>query len=266
MPSPEGGAGGAGGMGADPATAGDPGAAGAAGGMAATGGMGMGMGMGGLTSANPTDFRYVDQEYKPLTRDRLINAMKGQPQKPEDLLLAVAKRVPVRIRVKMDQRRLPALLANCGNSALPVEIKQVRINREGGSSGGMMMGGMGGMDQAMGRGAGGAGGPTMMMDPGGDAEGAGGLGGFGGAGGTSGVRSKVADSSIDANEISVEVYGIVYIYNPVNREVLGLPPVEPATIAPVTTPTSTTPPETTTPGPNTGAEAGKSGTPLSAVN
>jgi hypothetical protein len=67
-------------------------------------------------------------------------------------------------------------------------------------------------------------------------------------------RSKVNDASLDPNEISVELYGIVYIYNPVNRTVLGLPPVEtPAALPPpVTTPASTTPPAAT-PATNTGA-------------
>lgn len=275
-------AGGAGAGGAEMADSG--GNASASAGGAAPSGAGMGQGMMGAmmgagegmqmaTSSDPMDGRYVDQKFKSLNRDRLIKAMKGEPQNPEDLLLAVAKRVPVRMSVKMNQRRMAALLANCGNSALPVEIKQVRINREGsagGFGGGGMLPGMGGgMDAAM-RGGGansGANMGAMMAAAGGDPEAGGGFGGqLGGAGVNNPNRSTVADSTIDPNEITVEIYGIVYIYNPVNRAVLGLPAQEPpATVTPETTPVSN-PPAAAAPAPNTGAGAGAAGTPLSAVN
>jgi hypothetical protein len=234
--------------------------------------------------------RYVDRDYKPLARDRLVAAMKGSPTDPKDLLLAVAKRVPVRLNFRMDQRRLSNLLANCANSPIPIEVKQVRINRSG--TGGI---GGGGMDDGSGMMPGGMSpggmmpGGIMPGDAGGDAGGVplpgeesggaalpGAFGGFGGAapggiqpGGFGGAapggmqpgglapggkaRSEIADSRIDPNEISVEIYGIIYLYNPVNRELLGLPaevPSPPA-VEPTTTPTSTTPPAT--PPANTGA-------------
>jgi hypothetical protein len=263
MPGMEGGAPAAGaGPGMDTgAGAGMPGGGGAGPGMAGGTSMpGMAGGQAGTTS-DPTDNRYVDQTYKPLKADRLKKAMRGEPSDAKDLLLAVAKRVPVRLNVKIDQRRLPVLLAECGNSKLPVEIKQVRVNRKAGggfSSDGEMSGmGMGGGMSGMGGGmsgmAGGMG-PGMMGGamPGGEAAG----GAFPGMGGGANNpnRSKVNDASLDPNEISVELYGIVYIYNPVNRTVLGLPPVEtPAALPPpVTTPASTTPPAAT-PATNTGA-------------
>jgi hypothetical protein len=96
-----------------------------------------------------------------------------------------------------------------------------------------------------------------MMDgmPGGDGGGA-----FAGAGG-GGVannpnRKKIADSTIDTNEISVELYGIVYIYNPVNRAVLGLQETEPPpVVTPAPTPASNPPPAPAVPAANTGAAA-----------
>ena len=252
-----GGAGGAGGAG--PGMAGGmpmPGAGGSGGGAQAT-------------TIDPADNRYVDKDYKPLKADRLKKAMRGEATDPKDLLLAVAKRVPVRLSFKMDWRRVPVLMAECGNSKLPMEIKQVRVNRQSGGGlsgegggmpgmGGGMMPGMagGGMMPGMagGTGAGMAGGAM-----GGDQAGGGafpGMGAFGG-GGTNPNRSKVADATNDPNEVSVEVYGIVYLYNPVNRTVLGLPAAEtPATVTPTPTPASTTPPATTvpvTPTANTGA-------------
>lgn len=236
-----------------------PGGEGAEGG--ASGGMGGMPGMPGGAggsggSSNPTDNRYVDRDHKPLESKRLIAAMKGQPQKPEDLLLAVAKRVPVRMSFRMDQRKVPTLLAECGNSKLPVEVKQVRVNRQGSGGGlggeGDSGGGQGGMSGMMGNMMGGA--------TGGDEEAGGGaFGGFGGGGtgATNSNRSKVASSNVDPYEISVEIYGIVYIYNPVNREVLGLkPPEGPPSVTPTPTPTSTTPPAApVTPPANTGAAA-----------
>jgi hypothetical protein len=245
-----------GGAGGDPAGggagAGMPGGAGPgmAGGMPMPGMGGSGSGGTG-TSSHPADNRYVDRDYKALSADRLKKAMRGED--PKDLLLAVAKRVPVRLHFKMDQRRLPELLAECGNSKLPVEIKQVRVNRQsggnfGGDSGGMpgMAGGMPGMAGGM---PGMAGGMAAGM-PGGaiggdEAAGGGafpGMGGSFGGGGANPNRGKVSDVTLDPNEISVELYGIVYLYNPVNRAVLGLPPAEtPATVAPTPTPASTTP-------------------------
>src|SRR5262249_9134089 len=83
-------------------------------------------GMEQLLGRDPAEGRYVDDKYKRLEAARLRSALKSTT--PEDALLAVAKRMPVRIRVSIDQRRLNLLLAQCGNSNLPVEVRQVRIN------------------------------------------------------------------------------------------------------------------------------------------
>ena len=264
------GGGGAGPGGADEGVAAaEPGAGadasgGATPGMAGSGTAVPGMSGQGGSGSDPADNRYVDLNYKPLAAERLKKAMRGEPQDPKDLMLAVAKRVPVRLHFKMDQRRLPVLLTECGNSRLPVEIKQVRVNRQsgGGFGGGMsgMMGGGGGMMPGMAGGMGGMMGGMMGGAAGGD-EGAGGAfpgagGAFGGGAGVNPSRSKVADASIDPNEISVEVYGIVYLYNPVNRAVLGLPATSEGTpaVTPPITPASTSPPTVpVTPASNTGA-------------
>ena len=85
---------------------------------------------------------------------------------PEDALLAVAKRMPVRIRVAIDQRKLNVLLAQCGNSKLPVEVRQVRINRPPAAVGasGMGGGGYGGGMPGGGEGGGGGGGSEGAVD------------------------------------------------------------------------------------------------------
>ena len=105
------------------------------------GGMG---GMEQMLARDPAINRYVDDKYQPLAPDRLRGALKSTT--PEDALLAVAKRMPVRLRLIVDQRKLNVLLAKCGNSKLPLEVRQVRINRPAAPAGfgGGGMGGMGG--------------------------------------------------------------------------------------------------------------------------
>lgn len=217
------------------------------GGMTAEGGMG---GMETLLARDPAEMRYVDEKYQPLPASRLRGALTSRS--PEDALLAVAKRMPVRIRVGIDQRRLNVFLAQCGNAKLPLEVRQVRINRPpapvGGMGGyGMMAGGGPGYESGYAPGGMGgfAGGFSGSSDGGYSSGGFGGLGGFsamgggtaggfGGFGTTAGEGytspgmmggtgrpgavpgSVTADASVDPNMIDVEVYGIVYIYNPVN--------------------------------------------------
>ncbi len=85
---------------------------------------------------DPADYRYVGTDYSALPAEKVRSAMKSES--PEDAFYVVAKRMPIRLRLVVDQRRLYRLLAECGNCLLPVEIRQVRINRKGGSSGGGM--------------------------------------------------------------------------------------------------------------------------------
>lgn len=231
---------------------------GADGGMGGTAGMG-GDGYGVSTALlDPAERRYVDDKYQPLTAVRLRGALTSTAA--EDATLAVAKRMPVRMCLRIDQRRLNLLIAECGNSELPVEVRQVRINREPAAPG--AMGGMGGMMAGDGYGGGMPGGGGMGGMPGGgftagmgSADGGygggggfggggfgggmpGGLSGDGGYGGGmgSGMRSVTQDASIDPNLIRVELYGIVYIYNPANKAQLGLEKPPEAPVSPDGTP------------------------------
>jgi hypothetical protein len=218
---------------------------------------------------DPAERRYVDDKYQPLPATRLRSALTSKT--PEDILLAVAKRMPVRIGVRIDQRKLNVLLAACGNAKLPVEVRQVRINRppapsggmgggygggyastgEGGyGGGGMMPGGLGGGMSSFGGASsdgGSAFGGGMSSFGGGSAFGGGGSafggtpsygeagGGYGG-GYTPGMRAPTQDSTIDHNEVILELYGIVYIYNPANKAQLNMPEPVPAETPPGETP------------------------------
>jgi hypothetical protein len=227
-----------GGMGGMPMTGSPDGA----GGMPGGGGEG-GMGGEAMMRLDPAEMRYVDEKYAPLPAARLRGALTSRT--PEDALLAVAKRMPVRMRVSLDQRKLNILLAECGNSRLPVEVRQVRINRPAATAGGMGGGGYGmagggGFSSGSsdnGGGFGGFGGSPMGGSPLGGGFGGmpgGGEGGYGGMPGIGGGRpaaqagSLTADANVDPNLVDVELYGIVYIYNPVNKAQLGLDQPAPA--------------------------------------
>ena len=86
--------------------------------------------------------------------------------------------------------------------------------------------------------------------------------GGGNAGGAK-AASSIASSKEDPNEITVEIYGIVYIYNPPERKLLNMPepvatgPVTAPVTGPTATPTSTTPAKPATPPITSGAAAGR---------
>ncbi len=105
--------------------------------------------------------RYVDADGK-----RLASAAAATAQ---------FKRMPIFLRLVVDQRHIPELLVACANSPLPVEVRQLRINpdREGGKSASASGG-----SQASSRGAG----------------------------------NKAGEGS-DAYEVPIELHGIIYIYN-----------------------------------------------------
>ena len=180
------------------------------------------------TAANndPIDMRYVDRQYQPLKAARLRAALNPNNKVLDDAYLAVAKRYPTRIRLKMDLRRLPDLLTACGNAPLTIEVRQVGVNshasRSGGSGG---AGGAGGGMEAMmgGGGMGGGMGGDMEGGMGGGGEGGGSTemsGMMGGSGGFSGFQASVDEFPYQE---TVEIYAIVYLFNPPDTSKLGEP-------------------------------------------
>jgi hypothetical protein len=161
-------------------------------------------GMGAGAEVDPGDNRYVDVAGKPLLASQLRSALSSNS--PDDAKIAVAKRIPIMMSLKMDQRAVPDLIAKCGSAQLMVEVRQVRILPTGGSN--TMMSGGGG-----GSGGGGYGGTGMA-----DSSGMG-MGG----GGTPGNEQFPLD-------LDVEIYGIIYIYNPPLAEKLGVEQVTEDTV------------------------------------
>ncbi len=190
---------------------------------------------------DPANGRYVDAAFMPISGEDLRTRMRSED--PSDAYFAVAKRVPVRLRLKIDQRKTHDFLANCGNADLMLEIRQVRLGNTtaaaaggGGMAGGGrgpggmgMSSGPGGMGMSSGPGGMGMGGGGMSMGDGEDGA-MGGMGGMGMGGmgmgmggmGMGGMGMGGGRMTKDPLEIPIEVYGVVYLFNPVNIDRLGL--------------------------------------------
>lgn len=121
--------------------------------------------------------RYVTRDYAPIAD---LESLRTE--------VTVAKRIPVRMRLLMDQRHLYRLLVECANANLTFEVRQFRFNPH---------------DEMEGNG--------MRLPRGG--------GGDGEFGGGSNVVKLDDYRSFDR---TVELFGIVYIFNPVDDTVLGV--------------------------------------------
>lgn len=177
-------------------------------------------GMGGLAGPglDPAENRYVDTNMEPIAGATLRTALSSNS--PNDAALAVAKRVPVMMSLSMDQRAIHELLSTCGSSPLMVEVKHVRLLPKGNTNsfGGGMMGGMDEMDEMGGEmEMGGMGGMGGMMG--------GGMMGMGGGGG----GAMAADDEFPLDML-VEIYGIIYMYNPPDPVKLGVEQVTEDTV------------------------------------
>ncbi|BBO31806.1 hypothetical protein [Lacipirellula parvula] len=165
------------------------------------------MGAGGAESLDAMLLanRYIDAEGKPIP-----DASSGAGVE--------FRRLPIRMMLSMDERYLPKILVECANAPLPVEVQRLRINAEksgtdkdnqaftvgaaasaGGMGGGMPMGR--GMEGGMGR--------SMGMPMGRGME--------GGMGGVTLTPVEIP------NMVTVDIQGVVYIYNPPDAAVLTVP-------------------------------------------
>lgn len=207
-----------------------------------------GMGVGAPPS-DPTEFnlnsqrsayhgRYVDLKYEPIPADVVKNVIIGDVLPETNLELIVAKRIPFRIALKMDERKINDFVAACANSEFVFEVKQYRINRHIANDGIQFKGGASKVDVGVSGGAGGMGGPGMGMGgpgmgksgPGmGGGMGAGmggpgmGMGGPGMGGGLSVELDDLVSTTVESrtnHDVDVEFYGIIKIYNPVREDFL----------------------------------------------
>lgn len=128
------------------------------------------------------DSRYLDENGEPIPGDPIAGNQLG-----------VLKRLPIRMRLEMDQRELPRLIAHCANAALPVEVTQVRINVAESDSG-----------RSSARGT-----VSRRRESGPVRRTAGSRGG-----------GPAPDPAI----VPVVIHGIVYIFNPPDDQALGISP------------------------------------------
>lgn len=216
-------AGGMGGMMGGMMGGGPPGdyAGGGAGGPPAGYGTGGGKGgsmvpAGAVRAKDPAEGRYVDTSFKPLTGTQLRGAM--NLQNATDAVIAVAKRIPVRMRLKIDESQLGRLITECGNGKMMLEVLQVRYNTESASSGGAAgsggsAGGFGGGGEEgsmPGLGAAGAGGSGAELRSDGDEPESGEGGAMPGMGSLGGGASNKSSNG----EVPVEIFGLIYLFNP----------------------------------------------------
>lgn len=126
--------------------------------------------------------RYVDPDGKPLPSGSAA--------------LLQFKRMPIFMRLDIDQREINKLLVECANAPLPVEVRQLRINPGGGGSSS----------------------GSSKKSSGGAPAGA------------------AAGAETETFEVPIELAGIIYIYNPPDVAKLGAAPAEAAAAPPAGAP------------------------------
>jgi hypothetical protein len=199
-------------------------------------------------SLSPYHGRYLDVNFEPLSAQLVRSILTAQELPSEHLELIVAKRVPVRIALRMDERKIPDFMTAAANSPFAFEINQIRLNRHISGEGIEFNGGGNGAGNAAtvasgalaGAGAGsgmekgyGAPGSGMMDRPGMGGSGMArpGMGGPGmgipmgqnsfGEMGQENLVLKPSPVETRTNyDVDVEFYGIIKIYNPVREKFL----------------------------------------------
>ncbi|MDG2013588.1 MAG: hypothetical protein P8J33_08790, partial [Pirellulaceae bacterium] len=162
-------------------------------------------------SKSPFHGRYVDRDFTQLNESEITSVITSDSL-TEQSYLAVAKRVPVRIAVKMDERRINDFLAAAANSPFAFEIRQVRVNKHNPSEVPELT-------------ASGSGGGAGSEDESGRPSMAGGSGGGGlvdgnspgGGGGEDAEDGPFLPHTRTNFDVKIEFIGIVKVYNPVNR-------------------------------------------------
>jgi hypothetical protein len=182
-------------------------------------------GGGGGEAVDPADSRYISfaegKEFESLKGAELRDAMKNISA--QNAVDAVAKRVPIRMRLKIDPNHLNTLITECGNANMMLEVYQVRFNvaaSAGGGPGGMM----GGSGSASGGGRPGLDKPGGAPSSGGGASGGSASDEEPGVGSAAGLGSSGfgEDAGLsEGSEVAIEIFGLVYLYNPVNIGNLG---------------------------------------------
>lgn len=138
------------------------------------------------------DNRYLDAQDEPLTADS-----------PSPF--AEFKRMPIIMKLIVDQRRIPEILVNCANCSMPIDVRHVRIAPDNLQSGG------GTAAAAMPMGAGVPAATAAGALPGGAA-----------GGGVSLGRSALGETSgYGSDAIRISIYGVINIFNEPDPAIFG---------------------------------------------
>lgn len=178
-------------------------------------------------NGDPSPFhgRYVNSNQEAIAAETVRSTLSGTELPEENLELIVAKRVPFRLAVNMDERKINEFLAHCANSPFAFEVQQIRINKHDPKT---VLKFKGGVEQRK----------SVAVDgfSGGMLDGLDGfdLGGFGGDSFSQQKLDELKPSPVETRlnyDVRVEFYGIVRIYNPVRKnfllEAVGLPVEDP---------------------------------------
>ena len=79
-------------------------------------------------SNDPIHGRYVKTNYEPMSEAEIRKAAKAEKLEA-DPEYSVAKRIPFRLGLVMDEREIDRFLAACANSPFAIEVRQIRVNR-----------------------------------------------------------------------------------------------------------------------------------------
>ena len=189
--------------------------------LSGSGSMSSGSGTGGAPVRPPTpeeieavlkDFRYVDDKANPLA---------AGTKAPFNEF----KRMPVFMRLIVDQRRIPELLVNCANSEMPIEVLWIRINPEAmrpfditSYTSSNIAGGGVKIESAA------AGTPRSASSTGSAVPGSTtpstGMGGRSEEGSMSAFQQGGTISSYGTETVTIEIYGVITIFNSVDESTL----------------------------------------------
>jgi hypothetical protein len=75
---------------------------------------------------DPANMRYVDKDFKPIEAGKYRQSV-SSTQLGADSWMMVVKRVPVRLRLRVDERRIPEILEKCANAKIPLEVRQITL-------------------------------------------------------------------------------------------------------------------------------------------
>lgn len=169
---------------------------------------------------DPAHLRYIDKEFKPITSTAYRQSVSSN-QLGTDSWMSVVKRVPVRLRLRVDERRIAEILEKCANAKIPLEVRQITLI--GGdlpadtTTSAKRDSGVGPGDPSVASG-GGAGGASMTLSDSDDRDASQGASGAAGSGKEQTFKSPEFNSHF---LVPLEIYGVMKFYSAPAPEALG---------------------------------------------